>query len=179
VIAAHLEPKGLDQNAAPLGDFMRQGNDRDRAIQGSIRLRDAILRAQGRGSFAPPGKPIFKPREVVAAKPIRRRVHGLVKHRVIDPRIIQVQEIVARHFNITVTELMGPDKSYRVSRPRQVAIYVARKRLAVPYLDIAFHFGGKDHTTLIHAVREIETRIEERHHETVTALLAVQAVIGE
>lgn len=149
-----------------------------KAIVGSQKLRDAIFRMQG---IAPPRRAvaveIFRPRKIkVATK--RGRPRGAFKVREIDPRIMRVQTIIADHFGITVGDLVGGRRIRKHSHPRQIAVYAARHRFGIPYLDLAFNFGGRDHTTLIYAVREVETRIEDEDQKTITALMAIRAELG-
>lgn len=66
-----------------------------------------------------------------------------------------VQKIVAEHFQIKTSELKSKRRHKALTLPRQVAMYLSRKFTKTSYPEIGEKFGGKDHTTVIHAVRKI------------------------
>ncbi len=70
--------------------------------------------------------------------------------------IEDIQKQVATHFNIKVSDMHSARRSRSVARPRQVAMYLSKKLTAKSLPEIGRKFGGKDHTTVIHAVRRIE-----------------------
>lgn len=74
-----------------------------------------------------------------------------------------IQRIVARHFNITVEELRSKNRSKKYSRPRHICQYLCRKITGDSYPDIATHFGGQDHTSVIYAYRKIAKEIEKNN----------------
>jgi chromosomal replication initiator protein len=67
-----------------------------------------------------------------------------------------VQEVVATKFHIKVSEMKSKRRTKALVYPRQVAMYLARDITQQSYPEIARHFGGKDHTTIMHACRQIE-----------------------
>ena len=74
-------------------------------------------------------------------------------------RKISVEEIqrkVAEHYNIRMSDLIGPKRVRSYARPRQVAMYLAKSLTARSLPEIGRRFGGRDHTTVIHGVRRIE-----------------------
>lgn len=64
---------------------------------------------------------------------------------------------VCNNFDITMKEIKGPTRTNRIAFPRQIAMYILRKELQMPFLEIAQTLNRKDHTTVIHAVDKIET----------------------
>ena len=72
----------------------------------------------------------------------------------------KIQEMVATHFNIKVDDLKSARRFKTIAEPRQVAMYLCKKFLHSSFPEIGQHFGGKDHSTVIHAVRKIEKEIE-------------------
>ena len=70
--------------------------------------------------------------------------------------IEEIQRKVAEHFNIKVAEMHSDRRSRVVARPRQVAMYLSKQLTTSSLPDIGRKFGGRDHTTVIHAVRKIE-----------------------
>lgn len=71
-----------------------------------------------------------------------------------------VQKIVADFYKINVTDLKSPKKIKLFSYPRQVAMYLCKKHVKSSFPEIGNKFGGKDHTTVIHACRKIEKLLE-------------------
>lgn len=68
----------------------------------------------------------------------------------------QIIERVARHFQISVDEILGPKRDKDIVVPRQVAMYMLRSELHLSFPKIARELGRKDHTTAIHSVEKIE-----------------------
>lgn len=72
-----------------------------------------------------------------------------------------IQKVVASFFNIKVSDLKSQRKLKLIAQPRQICMYLARKLTNCSYPEIGSKFGGKDHSTVIHAVRKIEKRLED------------------
>jgi chromosomal replication initiator protein len=72
-------------------------------------------------------------------------------------RIEDIQRIVARHYNVSKTELLSNRRTRTIVKPRQVAMYLAKVMTPRSLPEIGRRFGGRDHTTVLHAVRKIET----------------------
>jgi chromosomal replication initiator protein len=68
----------------------------------------------------------------------------------------QVVERTAKHFHLTVDELLGPKRDKEIVVPRQIAMYMLRSELHLSFPKIARELGRKDHTTAIHSVEKIE-----------------------
>jgi chromosomal replication initiator protein len=68
----------------------------------------------------------------------------------------QIIERTARHFQISVDDILGPKRDKDIVVPRQVAMYVLRSELHLSFPKIAHELGRKDHTTAIHSVEKIE-----------------------
>jgi chromosomal replication initiator protein len=73
--------------------------------------------------------------------------------------IERIQKKVADHFRIKTADILGDDRSRSVTFPRQIAMYLSREMTRHSYPEIGAFFGGKDHTTVLHAYRRIETQI--------------------
>lgn len=71
-----------------------------------------------------------------------------------------IQEIVANHYNIRVEDIQGSKKPKNIAFPRQVSMYLCRKLLDISLPKIGESFGGRDHTTVIHAISKIEKQME-------------------
>jgi chromosomal replication initiator protein len=70
--------------------------------------------------------------------------------------IDEIQRRVAEHFNIRLSEMTSERRARAVARPRQVAMYLAKQLTTRSLPEIGKKFGGRDHTTVMHAVRKIE-----------------------
>ena len=75
--------------------------------------------------------------------------------------IESIQNAVIKHFGLKMSDLKSPSRSRNVAFPRQIAMYLIRKYTGIGFKEIGFYFGGKDHTTVIHAVKSIEKGIEQ------------------
>jgi chromosomal replication initiator protein len=71
-------------------------------------------------------------------------------------RIEDIQRIVARHYNVSKTELLSNRRTRTIVKPRQVAMYLSKVMKPRSLPEIGRRFGGRDHTTVLHAVRKIE-----------------------
>ncbi|MFW6197905.1 MAG: chromosomal replication initiator protein DnaA [Myxococcota bacterium] len=71
-----------------------------------------------------------------------------------------IQRAVCDYFNLRLADLKGKRRHRAVSFPRMVAMYLCRQRLGVSFPEIGQRFGGKDHTTVISAVRKIDGLVE-------------------
>jgi chromosomal replication initiator protein len=72
-------------------------------------------------------------------------------------RIEDIQRIVARQYNVSRADLLSSRRTANVVRPRQVAMYLAKILTLRSLPEIGRRFGGRDHTTVLHAVRKIES----------------------
>lgn len=70
--------------------------------------------------------------------------------------IESIQKIVAEHFKVRVTDLKSKKRQRAISIPRQIAMFLSRLRTQCSFPEIGSEFGGKDHTTVMHAVKKIE-----------------------
>ncbi|MGZ0188603.1 MAG: chromosomal replication initiator protein DnaA [Alphaproteobacteria bacterium] len=70
--------------------------------------------------------------------------------------IEEIQKHVAEHFNIRLADMSSPRRARAVARPRQVAMYLAKHLTSRSLPEIGRKFGGRDHTTVMHAIRKIE-----------------------
>ena len=71
-------------------------------------------------------------------------------------RIEDIQRVVARHYNVSKTELLSNRRTRTIVKPRQIAMYLAKVMTPRSLPEIGRRFGGRDHTTVLHAVRKIE-----------------------
>ncbi|HZK91486.1 MAG TPA: chromosomal replication initiator protein DnaA [Stellaceae bacterium] len=86
--------------------------------------------------------------------------------------IDEIQRRVAEHFNVKMAEMTSSRRARIVARPRQVAMYLAKQLTQRSLPEIGRKFGGRDHTTVMHAVKKIEelTRSDRAFAEDVELL---------
>ncbi len=101
-----------------------------------------------------------RPLTVELAEDVLRDVYpqGEAAPEVTIPRI---QELVSQRFGVTLDELVSPRRSQAVAYPRQVAMYLSRELTDASLPMIGKEFGGRDHTTVIHAKDKITRLIRE------------------
>src|SRR5215208_4416068 len=71
-------------------------------------------------------------------------------------KIEDIQRVVARQYNVSRSDLLSSRRTANVVRPRQIAMYLAKTLTLRSLPEIGRRFGGRDHTTVLHAVRKIE-----------------------
>ncbi|MEA2936262.1 MAG: chromosomal replication initiator protein [Variibacter sp.] len=97
------------------------------------------------------GQPVtLEMAEIAVRDLIRPAEHKRVK-------IEDIQRMVARHFNVSRSDMLSSRRTANVVRPRQIAMYLAKTLTLRSLPEIGRRFGGRDHTTVLHAVRKIET----------------------
>jgi chromosomal replication initiator protein len=74
----------------------------------------------------------------------------------------RIIELVAREWQTTVEALLGRDRSQKIAQPRQVAMYLLRKRTAASLPQIGEVLGGRDHSTVMYAIEKIGNEIETK-----------------
>jgi len=68
----------------------------------------------------------------------------------------EIQRKVAEHYNIRLSDMIGPKRLRTIARPRQIAMYLAKQMTTRSLPDIGRRFGGRDHTTIMHGVKKVE-----------------------
>ena len=69
----------------------------------------------------------------------------------------EIQKTVSEHFNLKQADLLSERRTRSVARPRQIAMYLCKQHTTRSYPDIGRRFGGRDHTTVLHGVRKIDS----------------------
>ena len=75
--------------------------------------------------------------------------------------IEEIQKRVAEHYNIKMSEMHSARRNRAIVRPRQVAMYLAKQLTMGSLPEIGHKFGGRDHTTVMHAVKKIDSLCSE------------------
>ncbi len=93
----------------------------------------------------------------VSMEMAEREVRDLIRPQ--EPKRVKIediQRIVARQYNVSRADLLSSRRTANIVRPRQVAMYLAKTLTLRSLPEIGRRFGGRDHTTVLHAVRKIE-----------------------
>ncbi|RYF58412.1 MAG: chromosomal replication initiator protein DnaA, partial [Cytophagaceae bacterium] len=72
-----------------------------------------------------------------------------------------VQELVADFYNTTIADLKSKSRKREIVYPRQVAMYLAKELTELSLKSIGYHFGGRDHSTVIHAIQLVNDLLKE------------------
>jgi chromosomal replication initiator protein len=104
----------------------------------------------------------------LVGRPITLELTQEVLHDVLranDRRVTieEIQKRVAEHYNIKLTEMHSARRARAVARPRQVAMYLAKQLTSRSLPEIGRKFGGRDHTTVMHAVKKVEELKAQDH----------------
>lgn len=83
-------------------------------------------------------------------------LHDLLRANDRRVTIDEIQKQVASHYNVRIADMHSARRARSVARPRQVAMYLAKQLTSRSLPEIGRKFGGRDHTTVMHAVRKVE-----------------------
>jgi chromosomal replication initiator protein len=100
----------------------------------------------------------------------------LVKSRAANISVDEIKKVVSDHFNIKVSEMVSKRRTKNLSFPRHIAMYLCRKHTTCSYPEIGGHFGGRDHSSVIHAANVVSTKLKndpdvQRHIEDIEVKL--------
>jgi len=161
-LIADIQPPDLETRVAILKKKAEQGNLRcpddvamfvASSIKTNVReLEGSLIRINAFASLA--GSPIT----VDFAREVLKNLISEKEHRC---SIESVQKAVANHFKVGINDLKSPRRVKTLAHPRQIAMYLCKKHTQTSYPEIGGKFGGKDHTTVMHACRKIERLIKE------------------
>ncbi|MBF0158192.1 MAG: chromosomal replication initiator protein DnaA [Magnetococcales bacterium] len=120
------------------------------AVQTNVReLEGALIRVSAYASLT--NRPI-------TLALVRETLRDLVRSQSKSLTIADIQKTVANFYNIRQEELLSGNKSRLFSHPRQMAMYLCKQLTKHSYPEIAHHFQGRDHTTILYAVKSIENK---------------------
>ncbi len=92
----------------------------------------------------------------IALEDVQEVLHDLLRANDRRVTIDEIQKRVAEHYNIRLADMHSARRARAVARPRQVAMFLCKQLTPRSLPEIGRKFGGRDHTTVIHAVRRIE-----------------------
>jgi chromosomal replication initiator protein len=145
VAAARLHHPGFDVPAGVLAFIAKAVTHNGRDLEGALNRLLAHSKLTG---------------QPVTLEMAEREVRDLIRPQ--EPRRVKIEEIqrvVARQYNVSRADLLSSRRTANVVRPRQVAMYLAKTLTLRSLPEIGRRFGGRDHTTVLHAVRKIENLV--------------------
>jgi chromosomal replication initiator protein len=113
-------------------------------------LEGALNRLMARSSFT------GRPADLALASEV---LDGLYPTRNRAPGISEIQDEVCRHYGVTLEDIKGERRTRRVVTPRQVAMYLCRELTDSSLPQIGQSFGGRDHTTVMHAIQRVSRQL--------------------
>ena len=90
----------------------------------------------------------------------------------------KIQNTVSSYFNITLNDMLSQRRSRPLARPRQIAMFLAKKLTTRSLPEIGRRFANRDHTTVIHAVKTI-TKLSEKDEEMKKNLIQIRSLLLE
>lgn len=146
--------KRADHDHVEISDDLALGVIAARVTQNVRALEGALIRVVAFSSLT--GRPL-------TAELAEEVLHSLYPHgaskRPTRRTISEIQAAACRHFGVSSDELLSSARTARVAWPRQVAMYLARELTGESLPAIGRRFGGRDHTTVLHAWRRTSARI--------------------
>ena len=128
-------------------------------IENDVReLESAITRIQVQASVDHQKIDLNLARAAMGAAPVKQPLPGA------GVTIQAIVEAVTAHFNVTLAALQSKRRQRSIAEPRQVCMFLAREYTRFSLEEIGGYFGGRDHTTVLHAVRAITKRRETDEH---------------
>ena len=127
-------------------------------VEGSVReLEGALIRVVAFASLT--GRPLTPD---LAEEVLSNLYPGSPRagRRATPPTLERIQEIVCEHFSLTREELLSASRVARISRPRQLAMYLAREHTQASLPTIGAAFAKRNHTTVMHAVKKVREQLE-------------------
>jgi chromosomal replication initiator protein len=93
----------------------------------------------------------------------------LLQPKTVNVTIDDIKKAVATHFGIKVSEIISKRRTKNLSFPRHIAMYLCRKHTTSSYPEIGGQFGGRDHSSVIHAASVVSSKVssDQKVRETV------------
>lgn len=107
----------------------------------------------------------------------RTTLRNIVQESDREVTIDTILELVTDHFSVTLDDLKSKSRKKEIVYPRQVAMYLAKENTPLSLKSIGYHFGGRDHSTVIHAIQTISEAMEA-DKQTRSELMDLQKHFG-
>lgn len=89
----------------------------------------------------------------------RMALKPLLQPKVVNVSVDDIKKAVATHFNLKVADIISKRRTKNLSFPRHIAMYLCRKHTTASYPEIGEHFGGRDHSSVIHAATVVSSKL--------------------
>jgi len=149
ILRAKMEKRGVIINEEILFYIAESIQNNVRELEGALNRLAVYQQMENKALFLEQAKIILA--SIISAK-----------KRVSSPK--KIAEAVASFYNITFEELLKQSRKKEFVKPRQIAMYLIRKELDVSFPSIGDFFGGRDHTTVMHAVDKITNSISSQEN---------------
>ena len=111
-------------------------------------------------------------KQPIAIEMAKSALQHLIKPKAVHISINDIKTTVALHFGIKVSDLVSKRRTRNLSFPRHIAMYLCRKHTTASFPDIGGEFGGRDHSSVIHAANVVMSKLKEdpeveKHIETI------------
>jgi chromosomal replication initiator protein len=103
----------------------------------------------------------------------RQTLQNIVQHVDKEVSIEAIQKKVVDHFGLSLEELKGKSRRKEYVIPRQIAVYLAKEHTEHSLKSIGYHFGGRDHSTIIHAIQSVNDMLKTEQ-EVKSAIQSIQ-----
>ena len=90
----------------------------------------------------------------------REALHDRLEHQQKQTSSVNIKQVVAEFYKLRVSDLASKKRPRNIARPRQMAMFLAKEYTDMSLVQIGDHFGGRDHTTVLHAAREVKRRLQ-------------------
>ncbi len=91
----------------------------------------------------------------------REVLKDILPNRARNMTVEAIQKLVAEHYNLKISDLKSPRRLKVLTVPRQIAMFLCRKHVKSSFPELGMKFGGKDHSTVVHAVQKIEKLLQK------------------
>ena len=146
ILRKKAESEGLDVDESTLDYVASQVDTNIRELEG------ALVKVQAQATIQKQDINIGLARSALADLKLVQKSRGL--------QISKIQEVVANYFQTTVADIKGKKRVRQIVIPRQIAMYLSRELTDASLPKIGQEFGGKDHTTVMHACDKIARQIK-------------------
>ena len=168
IVRQHADSVGLkmtaDASAYVAGKFRRSVREIQGAVNtlcNEVRAEEDLARLAGGEADGQLFDIVRKPTRTVGITLARRLLGSLQQDSAVVVRLPDIDRQVCELFGIDRIGLHGPGRSRALSRPRMVAMYLARKLTAAAYKEIGSHFGGRNHSTVMSAEKTVRKMLNE------------------
>lgn len=129
---------------------------------GAHQPRDAAPEAVAAQPDPPAAEVVRRPFEVVVLGPMTKAPWFYIEGvRVLAPlRVTEIMEVVCEFYGVDMNDMTSARRTAIIVKPRQVAMYLAKVMTGRSLPEIGRRFGGRDHTTVLHAIRRIGAKVE-------------------